>query len=1676
MPIVAPSTAKPASKPHKSSRGKKNRGKTLAARISSISKPPRVTSVNAVPLVSQILSGTVECATASFGSSRAFATVGETSGLYSFSSDVVTPCDTTGASFSADGTVCYAAGKLMTFNGQTLASLDLPHGSLTCFSDLDIYAVTPNKKLVLAVADKDYAVSEVTGVSVVAQPYVLNERVYVGFEVFSSTGELLQTLKAVTIPISSNIEYLPDTNHLVSGTTSIGPVSQTVDSFLRLSLGAQVASQFRFLSRCLEALRSDVSLSKMAIRLPIAGQTVAFRLDRSTFRIDSSKRSRRLFPISMKFGAVSKDGAFIVVPEGPKGKVIETSTGNVVLTVPRAIGTAFSHDSSQFIDSDGNIYDVSSWTVKESLGITGSFAFSAENALYCVPRVKGNTKVTSLRLTKENGKWVSEDFAPSCSSGAIPYVFSQCVAIGSRFYDYSATLLHAIPRAVIPLSPTLAYTQNRELRSTEGVIGTATRGDLRNIFRLIHMCSPVRAIGLCKPSDRLSLDRGATSLLVPCETGTLSLPLSLWTGETGTPVFISGPISPPQTKPVLDVSALNLLEDGGAALLRSGVVENCIEKCLRLVVSSTASLYAVIDGPQVTVVHSASGKTILASACTDVSFTRNMKLMALGDGRVVDLVTGALAASLPISGFVSFSADGNLLLASTQDGVSIYNCLSWAPITKKNSISAFGPIYLENSGFSINGHSYSLSTFEKIESNYTSPTPVSSMVCVLSSGERLEGLNPVFTALMGASRSMSARRGLLALLDSMEGCSLSDDGRIYLPGGASVQTIEFGVRPRKKAKAPEATPLNMPILPPRPVIGEGTDGLVKELVPCRSSEIRTFVLFCWPHTIAQSVSICASFSQWQPIELRRDPADGCFRVSLGLAPAVYYYYFVVDGEIRYRDDREQIEEDGRTVHNLTVRPPPLFAIGTVFPDFFQIAERREELLGALAGCSLAKYMLKRVKLPVSAYAVRCSEVRGIKALPTVINGDWLLIEHLPKLFYAIVQRSALSERDVLRMVYDELPHVFCVRWVASAADGSQAFLVFMVDEEAKDAGPFTVTPGLPTVSVSAEFTLSEVLPEKFMPMRSASQFEGISVGEPAAPTTLPLCSCPATCAVAFGTSQNALHIQQFRHVCPNPHPCAQAALDPVHCQRFDHPDLPLCPAGAACDQLDVMSHRVSHRHMGMRTIPSPCPAGPMCALRNDPNHLAEFAHWAWEVPRECISEPEPTEELHGHDVVRADAEYFAERLIPEVETAISKLGASLAPSFAVAMMSVRREIALISAISRLTVVGGLTQVVRVEGLILTLYRIITGKKSKVTANNVRASVLAQLAEIDASFAQTHIHQHAALNNNMPSPLITSIHRTITPDFPRRPYEKWPASVVATCRCWSELGSFAVIVEFLMRVLPSVDSAVNVVYVFDSMARVDYNAARYAALLQILELFPNITVELYTKEVPHTLAALTDRLHAYDAIVHAKRQRDFAELFVNQEAQRRGEPITDEAELSHLHETAGQYYAAYYSPLLISELGHNEAGMHEQGRIHREIGAGHALMMFSPPWDQPSFQYLDGTLIFPLYGPRSSTMCWLQVAPNAGGHFYDCRAHEEQMCYYHRTYRTCIFRTEVSSEERAAGFCPCYDCSVFFGILHNFRTATHAQDLDLSLWARKIVCRLDGDHLLRLDTPHVVRPE
>jgi len=61
--------------------------------------------------------------------------------------------------------------------------------------------------------------------------------------------------------------------------------------------------------------------------------------------------------------------------------------------------------------------------------------------------------------------------------------------------------------------------------------------------------------------------------------------------------------------------------------------------------------------------------------------------------------------------------------------------------------------------------------------------------------------------------------------------------------------------------------------------------------------------FSFDAPAANSVQLVGDFTQWQshPIHLQRQP-DGFWRTSVPLAPGVYHYRFLIDGE--WRDDPE----------------------------------------------------------------------------------------------------------------------------------------------------------------------------------------------------------------------------------------------------------------------------------------------------------------------------------------------------------------------------------------------------------------------------------------------------------------------------------------------------------------------------------------------------------------------------------------------------------------------------------------------------------------------------------------------------------------------------------------------------------------------------------------------------
>ncbi|KAL0249076.1 hypothetical protein GEMRC1_004310 [Eukaryota sp. GEM-RC1] len=115
----------------------------------------------------------------------------------------------------------------------------------------------------------------------------------------------------------------------------------------------------------------------------------------------------------------------------------------------------------------------------------------------------------------------------------------------------------------------------------------------------------------------------------------------------------------------------------------------------------------------------------------------------------------------------------------------------------------------------------------------------------------------------------------------------------------------------------------------------------------------------------------------------------------------------------------------------------------------------------------------------------------------------------------------------------------------------------------------------------------------------------------------PICKFPFTCKHFYKKPKDQDkdevqdHLENFRHVCRSGKNCKDPC--PKHAQLYIHfDDLPSCPMGSNCDELDVALHRFTHHHDGIDLIPFHCKKYKNCNyLKSETkeNHVKRFGHW-----------------------------------------------------------------------------------------------------------------------------------------------------------------------------------------------------------------------------------------------------------------------------------------------------------------------------------------------------------------------------------------------------------------------------------------------------------------------------------
>jgi len=93
----------------------------------------------------------------------------------------------------------------------------------------------------------------------------------------------------------------------------------------------------------------------------------------------------------------------------------------------------------------------------------------------------------------------------------------------------------------------------------------------------------------------------------------------------------------------------------------------------------------------------------------------------------------------------------------------------------------------------------------------------------------------------------------------------------------------------------------------------------------------------------------------------------------------------------------------------------------------------------------------------------------------------------------------------------------------------------------------------------------------------------------------------------------------------------------------------------------------------------------------------------------------------------------------------------------------------------------------------------------------------------------------------------------------------------------------------------------------------------------------------------------------------------------------------------------------------------------------------SILKFRLPWDQKTFEYLDGHITIQPWGPQSSTETRLIIDNSLEKRVWDCKIYENQMYYFNTVTRCQYYPHNII----APGIDHCYDCSTEIMIIKNY---------------------------------------
>ena len=93
----------------------------------------------------------------------------------------------------------------------------------------------------------------------------------------------------------------------------------------------------------------------------------------------------------------------------------------------------------------------------------------------------------------------------------------------------------------------------------------------------------------------------------------------------------------------------------------------------------------------------------------------------------------------------------------------------------------------------------------------------------------------------------------------------------------------------------------------------------------------------------------------------------------------------------------------------------------------------------------------------------------------------------------------------------------------------------------------------------------------------------------------------------------------------------------------------------------------------------------------------------------------------------------------------------------------------------------------------------------------------------------------------------------------------------------------------------------------------------------------------------------------------------------------------------------------------------------------------SILKFRLPWDQETFEYLDGNITIQPWGPQSSTETRLIIDNSLEKRIWNCKIYENQMYYFNTITRCQYYPHDII----APGIDHCYDCSSEIHIIKNY---------------------------------------